>query len=131
MFLNYTVYFFESPIVDSGNIKIMRIYTFLRYYIGLKICKLTTVNYWWFEKIYSAIQYHDNFFVKILTKFLKEMDAGKGTLVLFKITTVQKFLQIHHTTDEFAEINLSKSLLNSLRKWVPEKEPSPYTVQKI
>ena len=64
--------------------------------------------------------------MKILTKFLKEMGAGKGPLVLLKIATVQNIYKIHHTTDEFAEMNLSKSLLNSLGKWVPEKEPSPY-----
>ena len=59
------------------------------------------------------------FYMKILTKFLKDLGAVKGRLLLFKITIVQKMLQIPHITKNFYKIMLSKSLLNSLRIWVP------------
>ena len=81
------------------------------------------VNYGYFNKIYSEIQQHvfwvSMFYMKILTKFLKDLGAVKGRLLLFKITIVQKMLQIPHVTKNFYKIMLSKSLLNSLRIWVP------------
>ena len=79
------------------------------------------VNYGYFNKIYSEIQQHvfwvSMFYMKILTKFLKDLGAVKGRLLLFKITIVQKILQIPHITKNFYKILSSKSLLN--------KEPGP------
>ena len=65
-----------NDITSSKNSKISkRIYSHYFY--------IATVNYGWFEKIHSVIQKHETcvsiFSMKILTKFLKEMGAGKGT----------------------------------------------------
>ena len=83
-----------------------------------------SVNYGYFNKIYTdEIQQHvfwvSMFYLKILTKFLQDLGAVKGRLLLFKITIVQKMLQIPHITKNFYKIMLFKSLLNSLRIWVP------------
>ena len=93
--------------------------------VGWLASKLSwyAVDYGYFNKIYSEIQQHvfwvSMFYMKILTKFLKDLGAVKGRLLLFKITIVQKMLQIPHITKNFYKIMLSKSLLNSLKIWVP------------
>ena len=81
------------------------------------------VNYEYFNKIYSEIQQHvfwvSMFYMKLLTKFLKDLGAVKGRLVLFKITVVHKMLQIPQIRKNFYKIMVSQFLLNSLRMWVP------------
>ena len=55
-------------------------------------------------------------FDQILTKFLNKAGALKGTPVLFKITLVQKVLQISHTTQHFSNFFVVKILTKFLKK---------------